>query len=68
MKRVEKKIGVKNEKPTASRVRVIPLVVPHGGAEAGRDYESAFDLLRRDGRVHELWHREPPKRRLARAP
>jgi hypothetical protein len=43
----------------------VPLIVPHGGAEAGRDYESAFDLLRHEGKVHELWHREPMKARLA---
>lgn len=67
MKRVKKKIVAASQKKGAPRARVVPLVVPHGGAEAGRDYESAFDLLQRDGRVHELWRREPPKSRLARA-
>ena len=64
MKRVEKKIAAATR--TAARgARAVPLMVPHGGAEAGRDFESAFDVLRCDERVRELWRRE--RASLARA-
>jgi hypothetical protein len=45
----------------------VPVIVPHGGAEAGRDYESAFDMVRHDGKVHELWRRGPVNPRIGRA-
>jgi len=65
MKRVEKKIAAATR--TAVRgARAVPLMVPHGGAEAGRDFESAFDVLRCDERVRELWRRERAKASLAR--
>ena len=67
MKRVKKKTASTNRKEVASQVRAVPLIVPHGGAEAGRDFESAFDVLRRDGLVHELWRGQPVKKQLARA-
>jgi len=61
MKRVEKIAAA------ARDARAVPLMVPHGGAEAGRDFESAFDVLRCDERVRELWCRERAKASLARA-
>jgi hypothetical protein len=67
MKRAEKKIGAAHQRAGARDPRIVPLVVPHGCAQAGRDFESAFDVLPRDGRVHELWRRNPTKTRLARA-
>jgi hypothetical protein len=67
MKRVEKKIGAARQRAGAREPRIVPLVVPHGCAQAGRDFESAFDVLARDGRVHELWRRNPTKTRLPRA-
>ena len=63
MKRVEKKIAAATR--TARGARAVPLMVPHGGAEAGRDFESAFDLLQCDERVRELWRRERAKASLA---
>jgi hypothetical protein len=45
--------------------RGAPLIVPHGGAGAGRDFESAFDILRCDG-IHELWRYRTAQRRRAR--
>jgi len=41
--------------------RAVPLMVPHGGADAGSDFESAFEMLQGDDRARELWHREPVK-------
>ncbi|MGH7863708.1 MAG: hypothetical protein ACREQB_01865 [Candidatus Binataceae bacterium] len=67
MKQVEKKTGVADKKASTPSGRAVPLVVPHGGAEAGRDFESAFDLLEREGQVHELWRGKPAKQRIARA-
>ena len=66
MKRVEKTIAAATGK-AARDARAVPLVVPHGGAEAGRDFESAFDLLQCDERVCELWRRERVRTSLARA-
>jgi hypothetical protein len=62
MKRVEKTIASATRKANTRRARVAPLIVPHGGEGAGRDFESAFDVLRRDECAHELWHREPTKK------
>jgi hypothetical protein len=67
MKRVEKTIAAATRKAAARDARAVPLVVPHGGAEAGRDFESAFDLLQCDERVCELWRRERVRASLARA-
>ena len=64
MKRVEKIAAASR---TARDARAVPLMVPHGGAEAGRDFESAFDLLRCDERMRQLWHRERAETSLARA-
>lgn len=62
MKRAEtKKVAAATPKATKRGARSVPLVVPHGGAEAGRDFESAFDVLERDEAVHPLWRREPEK-------
>lgn len=46
----------------------VPLIVPHGCAGAGRDFESAFDVLPRDAQVHELWTSKRRKARVTRAP
>ena len=62
MNRIEKKITSATRKASTCRARVAPLIVPHGGEGAGRDFESAFDVLRRDECAHELWHREPTKK------
>ena len=68
MKRVDQK--KKNSTPQKAKERdprVVPLMVPHGCAGAGRDFESAFDVLPGDRRVHELWHRGPGKNKPVRA-
>ena len=57
MKRAAKNMDSKHQKARARDPRVVPLVVPHGCSEAGRDFESAFDVIRSESRVHELWHR-----------
>lgn len=67
MKRAEKKTGATHQKTSARDPRLVPLVVPHGCAEAGRDFESAFDILSCDSRVHELWCRRSAKAKLAHA-
>jgi len=67
MKRVKKKTASTSRKEAASPVRTVPLIVPHGGAESGRDFESAFDVLRRDVQVHELWRGQPIKKQFASA-
>jgi hypothetical protein len=36
----------------------VPLMVPHGGADASSDFESAFEILPGDDGARELWHRE----------
>jgi hypothetical protein len=50
-----------------SDARAVPLMVPHGGAEAGRDFESAFEMLRDNGRARELWRRARIRIPFARA-
>jgi hypothetical protein len=67
MKRAAKNIGSKHQRALAGEARGVPLIVPHGCAEAGRDFESAFDVLPCDSRVHELWRRNPARTKLARA-
>jgi len=47
--------------------RAVPLMVPHGGADASSDFESAFEMLQGDDHARELWHREPVKIRFGRA-
>ena len=42
----------------AQGARAVPLMVPHGGADATSDFENAFEMLQGDDRTRELWHRE----------
>lgn len=51
----------------ASNARSVPLVVPHAGATAGSDFESAFDVVDRDCKVHRLWQGGPGKQNVRRA-
>ena len=51
----------------ARTTRAVPLMVPHGGAEASSDFESAFEMLQSDDRARELWHRESVKIPVGRA-
>ncbi|HET6160398.1 MAG TPA: hypothetical protein VFE34_18785 [Dongiaceae bacterium] len=67
MKRIGQKTGAVRQGTGARDPRRVPLIVPHGGAESGRDFESAFDVLRRDERTRELWRGVPAKPRVARA-
>lgn len=46
---------------TTSDAHAVPLMVPHGSADASSDFESAFEMLQSDDRARELWHREPVK-------
>lgn len=39
----------------------VPLMVPHGGGDAGRNFESAFEVLPRGERARELWKRKRVK-------
>lgn len=58
-----------NKKIAASRKAVsrgVPLVVPHGGADASSDFETAFETLQSDDGARELWHREAVKIPFAR--
>ncbi|NJM34176.1 MAG: hypothetical protein HC850_05040 [Rhodomicrobium sp.] len=45
----------------------MPMVVPHGNADASRDFESAFEMLQGDEQARELWHGEPVKIPFGRA-
>jgi len=45
----------------------VPLMVPHGGADASSDFETAFEMLPGDDGARELWHREPVKIPFGRA-
>lgn len=62
--------GLNKKKVAATRTardgRTVPLVVPHGCADASSDFESAFEMLQGDDRARELWHREPAKIPFAR--
>jgi hypothetical protein len=61
--------GLNKKKGAATRTaqgNAVPLVVPHGGADASSDFESAFETLQGDDRTRELWHREPVKIPFAR--
>ena len=65
MKRADKKIAAATRKATTRDAREVPLMVPHGGAEAGRDFESAFDVLPCDARVRQLWRAKKPLARVS---
>jgi hypothetical protein len=41
-------------------------MVPHGSADASRDFECALEMLQGDERAHELWHGRPVKIPFAR--
>jgi len=45
----------------ARGARTVSLMVPHGGADASSDFESAFEMLPSNDGARELWHREPVK-------
>jgi hypothetical protein len=66
MKRADKKTGPRQLRASERNPRIVPLMVPHGCAAAGRDFESAFDVLQSGSQVHVLWRR-PARTRLARA-
>ena len=40
---------------TRPPVRAVAMIVPHGGADASRDFESALEMLQSDDRARELW-------------
>lgn len=67
MTTVNTKIAAKAAKATRRSARQVPLMVPHGAAEAGRDFESAFEMLPRDERERELWRGSSANKPLARA-
>lgn len=64
MTRTEKKT---TPRKSASNARTVPLVVPHAGAGAGSDFESAFDVVHRNCKVHRLWQGRPGKQNVRRA-
>ena len=65
MKRLKQMIAAATRK--AQRARAVPLMVPHGGADASSDFESAFEMLPDDDGARELWHRERVKIPFGRA-
>jgi hypothetical protein len=67
MVRADKKNGSTPRKAARRAARDVPLMVPHGGAESGRDFESAFELLQGDDRARELWHGERARILFAKA-
>ena len=56
MKRVKPEIIPAGRQTAERDARVVPLMVPHGGADASSDFESAFEMLQGDERARELWH------------
>lgn len=61
MKRVKQMIMSAARQATGRDAPAVPLMVPHGGGDAGRDFESAFDVLERNERTRELWRGERVK-------
>jgi hypothetical protein len=47
--------------------RTVPLMVPHGCADASSDFETAFEMLQGGDRAHQLWLRESVKIPFGRA-
>lgn len=66
MKRLKQIIAAATRK--AETDHAVPLMVPHGGADASSDFESAFEVLQRDERARELWHGERVRVPFGRAP
>ena len=51
----------------AQGTRAVPVMVPHGCADATSDFENAFEMLQGDDRARELWQRESVKIPFGRA-
>ena len=67
MNRLKQLIRAAARKLRPQRVRAVPLMVPHGGADASSDFESAFEMLQGDDRARELWHGKRTRIPFARA-
>jgi hypothetical protein len=67
MKRLKQMILAASRRLRPQGVRTVPMMVPHGAADASRDFESAFEMLQGDDRMRDLWRRESPRIPLARA-
>ena len=65
MKRLKQMMAAATRK--AHCARAVPMMVPHGNADASRDFESALDMLQGDEQARELWHRESVKIPFGRA-
>jgi hypothetical protein len=52
---------------SAQDAHAVPLLMPHGSADASSDFESAFEMLQGDDRARALWHRERAKIPFGRA-
>ena len=57
MKRTKQMIMSAACTATRRTAPTVPLMVPHGGGDAGRDFESALELLQGDERARKLWRR-----------
>jgi hypothetical protein len=57
MKRIKQMIVSAARTVAGGSTPSVPLMVPHGGGDAGRDFESALELLQGGERRHKLWHR-----------
>jgi hypothetical protein len=66
MKRLKQMMLAALRKARPQGARAVPLMVPHGGAAASSDFESAFELLPDDDGARELWHRKPVRIPFAR--
>ena len=67
MKRVMQIILAATRRMRPQGARRVPMMVPHGGADASRDFECAFEMLPGDDGAHELWRRERVRIPFARA-
>lgn len=57
MKRIKQMIVSAVRAVTGRGTPSVPLMLPHGGGDAGRDFESALELLQGGERRRKLWHR-----------
>lgn len=58
MKRVKEETIPAGQDTVRPDARGVPLMMPHGSGQAGRDFESAFELLQGDEQAHDLWRGE----------
>jgi len=67
MRWVKQLVRAATRKARPHSAGAVAMIVPHGSADASRDFECAFEMLQGDDRARELWHRESARIPFARA-